>query len=298
MRYLFYIAALFFAMGCVKEIEYKPTEKLGKIPVIHAFFSPDSLLESDVSLVRGILDDEVIVKDADLNLYINNVMFQKLNYVEKTKYKGGVNAMKPNDSFYLQVSGSLGPMQIYGKVPNRVVITSLDTSTILLPGKGKSFNFNLKFKDSAVHENFYRIYVRKISYQYIYDLNDVLVDSMIVADLLPIEGKETPFIRNNFNNYTTQEILFSDEIINGLNNNFNIFTTGNLKKGKFLRPIRLEFHLENVNKPLYDFYNTRNAHLWQQNSITQIPGLVQGNVPGGYGVVAAFTEQRISIKLP
>src|SRR5437868_4965492 len=103
MRNLFYIAILFFSAGCVKEVIYIPSEKLEKAPVVHAYFSPDTLLACDVSYSRGILEDESFVKNADVNLYINHVLFQKLNYFDRTRYTGAANAMKANDSFYLQL---------------------------------------------------------------------------------------------------------------------------------------------------------------------------------------------------
>src|SRR5258705_5601783 len=116
MRRVFYIAVLFFSMGCVKEIVYIPGSKLPQRPVIHAYFSPDTLLLCDVGLSRGILADEEFVTDADINLFINNFLFQKLSYSGGSKYKGWANAMKANDSFFLQLSGSVGTKRSYGQV--------------------------------------------------------------------------------------------------------------------------------------------------------------------------------------
>jgi hypothetical protein len=75
------------------------------------------------------------------------------------------------------------------------------------------------------------------------------------------------------------------------------YTTDPLAKTTKERPVSIEFHFEYISKSLYEFYNTRNAHIWQQQSISQLPGMIKGNVPGAYGVVGAYTSDFKLIQL-
>lgn len=103
---------------------------------------------------------------------------------------------------------------------------------------------------------------------------------------------------NDYNNYTSREVVFSDATFNGVFKYIVFYTSDPLRNTTNERPLNIEFHLENISKSLYDFYNTRNAHIWQQQSISQLPGKIKGNVTGAYGVVGAYTGdyRRVSLK--
>jgi hypothetical protein len=54
--------------------------------------------------------------------------------------------------------------------------------------------------------------------------------------------------------------------------------------------------IENLDVDLYNYYNSRNAHLWQQSSIIQTPTQVQGNLGSVFGVIGAYSVDAFTIK--
>lgn len=124
----------------------------------------------------------------------------------------------------------------------------------------------------------------------------MVIDSLIKYKIINIESSDLAFELNHFNNYTGTELLFTDEIFNGTRFGLNFSSSENFKKTVSVKPIKIQVVMENLDPVLYRFYNTRNAHIWQQNSITQLPGPVEGNIPRGYGVIGAYTIKSFYIE--
>lgn len=284
-------------MSCVKEMKLKTTGTVERKPVFHLFIEPDSAVSASLFHVEAISDPILPDNTGDIVLYRNGNAFGPLandghgNYTYPSlKYSAG-------DSFRVKVSDGLNLFQVAGKVPSKLVFNKVDTATLIVPGFGPAFNITLEFKDSAVYDNYYRLYLKKKYYLYTVNANGDRIDSTLKTLTIPIYGAETPFFQNNFNNYTSNEILFPDATFNGTAVKFRFYTSASLAETRQIKVLSLEVFLENMEKSLYDYYNTRNAHLWQQQSITQLPGTIEGNIPNGYGVAGAFTHLRKVINL-
>jgi hypothetical protein len=210
--------------------------------------------------------------------------------IGKGKYYFLNNPFQPRDSFRIYGSDGLYSFFVRGRVPSRIVLNVTDTQTVLIPGIGPSFALDISFTDSAIDDNFYRLFLRKYFMQYTLDKNGNRTDSVMRTKILEIKGSEFPFIQNNFNNYTSSEILFNDATFNGTTPVYRIYTPGKMWGDASVRNLKLEVILENIEKPLFEYYNTRNAHLWQQQSISQLPGNINGNIVAGYGVAGAYTK--------
>ena len=130
---------------------------------------------------------------------------------------------------------------------------------------------------------------------YSFDANNSIIDSNIIWEKSSISGDEIGFIRNTYNTYTTKELLFSDESFNGLTSTFTFYLTKPENESSS-RIIQHRIVIENLPLELFDYYNSRNAHLWQQSSITQSPTPLSGNIPNMYGVFSAYnlTEYVLS----
>ena len=122
------------------------------------------------------------------------------------------------------------------------------------------------------------------------------IDSVSQTERVAISGNEIPFLRNPYNAYTTKEILFSDETFNGVAARFEIFETLIKSNSNIYKTEYIDIYLENISESIYTYLNTRNAHLWQQNSITQLPSKVTGNLGVAYGVFGAYSTDRYRIK--
>lgn len=284
--------------GCIKEFPLKTKGQVAPSPVFHMYLEPDSSIRASFAHVTGITSAASQEKGATIVIYRNGALLGSLFPDGNGKYSLATPGFKPRDSFLMTASDGVNAFEIKGRVPSRVVIERADTGTNLIPGIGPAFCIDsLLFTDSAADDNFYRLYLRRNFYQYKFDAGGNLIDSTLTSELMSIFSSAFPIIQNNFNNYTSKEILFSDATLNGTHLALLIYTTGNIYSNKGSRAVNLELVLENINKQLYDYYNTRNAHLWQQQSIAQLPGIIQGNIPDGYGVVGAFTRTRRVINL-
>lgn len=295
-----YIACILAAgmMSCVKEVPYKPIGPVPENPVLHLFISPDSSLVSSCWRVSGLLDKDRPEPGASMVLFRNGVNVATSTYAGNGIYQFGASTYRPGDSFRLSaLLPGISPATVRGRLPNDVVITGVDTGRQLIPGVGRAFAMKLKFTDSAAYTNYYRVYLRKSYYQYVYDYQGVLVDSLYKQEVISVYSSELPAIENNYNNYTSREVLFSDATFNGVRNELLFYTADKLMRSRQSRPVAIDFYLENLDKPLYQYLNTRNAHIWQQQSISQIPGVLQGNVPGAFGVVGGLTVDKVHLLL-
>jgi hypothetical protein len=295
---LFWIGIMGLASGCIKEFPLKTKDQVDPLPVFHMYLEPDSNVEASFAHVTGITKPMQVEDAATISIYRNGTLLGTLASQGSGMYALPSTAFKPRDSFRVMASDAGSNFEVRGRVPSRLVIEKADTGTNLIPGFGPAFCIDsLVFTDSAVDENYYRLYVRRNFYQYKLDGMGNITDSTYKSEMLSIFGSALPIILNNFNNYTSKEILFSDATLNGTRVGFLIYSTEQVYSSKATRAVNLEVVLENINKQLFDYYNTRNAHLWQQQSIAQLPGVIEGNIPGGYGVIGAFTYTRRVINL-
>jgi hypothetical protein len=114
----------------------------------------------------------------------------------------------------------------------------------------------------------------------------VLVDSSLRVRKLPISGNDIAFLRNPYNVYSSRELLFSDVTFNGLRVGLEFYRA--LGESELERTESYRVLLENLHPDLYVYYNDRNAHLWQQSSITQTPTKVEGNMENVYGIFGLY----------
>lgn len=283
-------------MSCSREIPLPKSAEIEHGTVIHVFLQPDSLIVANCSKVVGILDPFEPESQAKIKLQINSSLpfilddkglgnYSNTHFTLKARDTISIHYLSPTDSFHL--------VEI---MPSTVAFLKTDTITEPIAGIGITQGFKIQFQDSAVDQNYYRIHAKRLIRKYTRNKNNQITDSAEFWEILRIDGNDLPFVRNNYNNYTEQEILFSDETFNGVLATFhfyNLLPNPNNQTDKTLSAI---ITLENLSKPLYDYYNSRAAHLWSQKSITQIPGPLTGNVPNGYGVIGAFTQCKWVIK--
>lgn len=238
------------------------------------------------------------VADARFTIWKASQIVDSTIYTGNGIHRFSSKVLRASDSFLFRgsISGGL-PFSIACSMPNAISINTIDTTRKLIPGIGRAFNVIVGFNDDAVADNFYRCILYKHSYKYVYDYTGKLTDSFLKKEIIALFSDNPAAMENNYNTYSSREVLISDGTINGMSKLIEFYTTDPLAKNTEERPLSIEFHLENISKSLFEFYNTRNAHIWQQQSISQLPGMIKGNVPGAYGVVGAYTSDFKLIQL-
>ena len=298
LRLGIWTALIFLLNSCLKEEPYQPSADFTPSLIVHAYISNDSNTMAWVSESSSILSKITPANNADLSIKTRTSPIQ--NFVSSTDghYTLINNATKPGDSFIFFCNHPRASFAISGMRPHLPNISSIDTQSRLNPFVGGTLNFDLKIKDSAAIKNYYRLYVEKTVVEYIYDYKDILIDSQIVVNRIPIFGKEIAFIQNDYNKYNSEEILFSDATFNGVLEDFSFYTSDILRKTLKDRPLEVSVKVENLSRALYEFYNNRNAHIWQQKSIIQVPSSVSGNIDHVIGVVGSFSSFQKIFGLP
>lgn len=294
MKWLNYILPLCFFVSCVDEVPLVSGIDEPEALVVHAFFNPDSALDIHVARVSNISEPYIWIPDAILSLKIKNNPNFIFQYLSGGQYTGNV-VVAPNDSVRVKIQHRIGTDSIELKIPSRLKIKQVDTLTTLVGTVGKTKAYRIHFKDSAYNKNFYRVYGIKTFKKYVLDGSGLKVDSSVYSEKMSIGGNEIPFTRNVYNTYSTKEIMFSDEIFNGVKVGYVIHELLNKPLPSDVKLMFTDIYLENMTEGMYDYLNSRNAHLWQQNSITQLPTKINGNLNKIYGVIGAFTSDRFRI---
>ncbi len=294
MRTLKYIWVLLFMSACIDEVPFVSDNLQPNALVVHAFINPDSALKFDISKVSNISEPYIWISDAQVSLRRKTGLESFLNFISEGRYVGNVTLL-PNDSLRVRIIQTLFDDEILVKIPSRIKITNVDTMSMLVGSVGKTKAYRVQFKDSAYNKNYYRIFGIKTFKKYIFNVLGQKIDSNYVTERMSIGSNEIPILRNIYNTYTTKELLFSDEITNGIINRMVIYETYNRQNLKDLELYKTEIYLENISEGMYVYLNTRNAHLWQQNSITQLPTQVMGNLKRAYGVIGTYTADKYLI---
>lgn len=284
-----------FGQQCIKEVDFNPTGTIETMPIFHAYMKAGESTKASFFSTDGVLNPDKPINNNNIKLSIgfNDYYF---NSTGNGNYELNGNPLLANMKYKLSFDLNNKNYLVSGKVPNTLSIEALDTQTGPRATFGKSFVIDFTFTDSALYNNYYRVFLVKHYYLY-KKINKIIVDSTLESELISIYGNELAFVQNNFNNYTNKEILFDDITFNGVKNKYEVYTNANIRSDADSRTLKLELVLENIEPSLYNYYNSRNAHLWQQNSITQTPGIVVGNIPAGFGVVGTYTDVKYEIKL-
>ena len=293
---LFFVAPICLVLSCSREIPLPKSAEIAKGPVIHMFLQPDSSIVANCSKVVGILNPFEPESNASITIRINSNLPFPLKSNSPGIYSNSISKLKARDTVVINYHTTADSFQLKQIVPSNISFVKTDSITEPVAGIGITQGFKIQFQDSAVDQNYYRIHAKRLIRKYSRDKNNNITDSSQFWETLRIDGNDLPFVRNNYNNYNEQEILFSDETFNGVLATFHFYNLLPNPNNKIEKTLQVSVTMENLSKPLYDYYNSRAAHLWSQKSITQLPGPLTGNIPNGYGVIGAFTNCNWVIK--
>jgi hypothetical protein len=284
--------------SCSREILAPFQDNTATGPVIQCILNTDSVQNLLYSKVVKIDENFAPISDATIDLVIHNKNRFSFSSNQPGVYKIEPCILYPRDSFSVFFISPTDTFSVTDAMPSTIAFTKTDTFTQAIAGIGTTQNFMIQIKDSAIDENYYKISAKREVKKYIYNNSNQIADSTITWESLKIDGNEIPFQRNNYNNYTDYEILFSDETFNGVLSSLEFYNLLPFSNSKSEKTLSVTITLDNLTKALFDYYNSRAAHLWNQKSITQLPGPVESNIPKGYGVIGGKTQASWNIKYP
>lgn len=296
MRIFAIIWILLTTVSCVKTLDVTTDVNQVNRYYAFAFFNPDSTGKLMLGRMNGITEPYAFIDTAKAEVSnLTRIESNNMLSVGEGNYRSGRMGFSSGDTLQLQVEWNKNLILIKDKVPEGIEINDVKSYPYTANYVGRTTAFTLSFKDSAYAENHYRIWIQEAYWKYKRNNQDEIIDSSWVLSTMPISGTELPFIRNEYNVYTNRELLCTDETFNGLETSFVVFR--NAPEEKDIRRVYFDVFIENLSPSLYHYYNDRNAHLWQQTSITQLPTEVEGNLGNVYGVMGIFRASRFRINL-
>lgn len=301
MHIIHTVLVCFMIMGlssCSREILVPIQDNTAEGPVIQCILNTDSVQNLLYSKVVKIDENFAPVSDANIDLVIHNKNRFSFSSNQPGVYKIEPCTLAPRDSFSVFFISPTDTFSVTDAMPSTIAFTKTDTFTQPIAGIGNTQNFMIQIKDSAIDENYYKISAKREVKKYTFNNSNHITDSTITWESLKIDGNEIPFQRNNYNNYTDYEILFSDETFNGVLSSLEFYNLLPFSNSTSEKTLSVTITLDNLTKALFDYYNSRAAHLWNQKSITQLPGPVESNIPKGYGVIGGKTQASWNIKYP
>lgn len=291
------LLSCFCFQSCTEVVDLDPGQGVRPTPVFYAFIAPDSPMLFYCWKTQPVTDPEPVapIPDADIRWYRYGVLAGSAVYQNGGRYSSSAPAPQAGERISLLVNHPQLSWQLPVQVPGEVVIRNPDTISMFMPPGGRYFSISFNLSDTAATEDYYRLYLLHTQYRYIDKGGSK--DSVLTRIKEEISGSENAFIYNAVNRLNKTEILFTDEALNGLNKRlrfgtFNIPRTG--YNGNY-RTLHMKVVLERLNPSLYHYYNDRALHLSLLGSPVGQGGGIFSNVPGGYGVVGAYTADVFHI---
>lgn len=296
---LYSYIALFIILilsGCEPDYVVPIQNQAPKGQVVKTILEPGELTVAYCNRATGITQPHFL--ETAVTIQVKNpksTSINTFNFFQPGIYQWNCT-LRPRDSFLFVYQGIIDTFSVADKIPSAIRIQSVDTSTAIVPGIGKTQVFTIRFRDSAIDKNWYQLQVKRQFIRYTFKPGSPLpADSQILTENMRIDGNELPFIRNAYNNYTDRSILFTDEIFNGVNTKFQFHNLKPWSTNPNEKTLSVEIRLENLSQSLYNYLNTEAAHLWQKQSVTQLPNPLFSNVPQGFGVIGAKTSDHKTI---
>lgn len=287
MRNWVYIVFCFGGIftSCVKEVPVDDGVEKPNAYFLNAFLCTDSQARIQLGKVSGITESYNYVSDASVAVVSNGIRYT-LTHLREGWYVSPLLKSRGNDSVRVEVLHETKGFTRELQSPSNITIQQVQIFPVVASFLGRTTGFRVLFQDSAYHDNFYRLWVEERFWLYEKNAEGDVIDSVYKYRKLPISGNDIAFLRNPYNVYSSRELLFSDVTFNGLRAGLEFYRA--LGSSSAERTDSYRVILENIHSDLYHYYNDRNAHLWQQSSITQLPTKVEGNIDGVYGIFGLY----------
>ena len=261
--------SLFFA--CKNEIDYKGSAPAPRL-VMNALLSADT---ADNKLYLNLSGNQGTpeVKDAIVNLYVNDELKETLNYIPRdanadyTNRTGHYSIKTPfaeSDKIRIEATSSDGDMRVHAEVvvPRRVFIQQVDSVFIPSPNASADYRMGdmqlkIALNDFPGEKNHYRLEVRK---------------SYITHGLLYWEERDTTLYNSSYSIKGYSDIALTDgkpisdtDMSNGLYptiyNQYGIFNDSYFKDGSYTLNVRVAISDSEYSYPSVDEVKYKRSEL-------------------------------------
>jgi hypothetical protein len=324
-HYISIIAILFFSLSCEKDIEFNGDITDNKI-VMNSYITPDSVISVHLSKSKFFLNSGnnfVLVKNAKIDLYVNNVLKEQLSHDQDGWYKG---TYKPKENDVIELIAKVPTyedVKTKTQVPQKAVIVKIDT-TFIAGASNSVFSggdvlgenvsgkllINIIIKDNPDRKDYYRISMKTFNlndttnarmneWNTYFSLQGYNVKGDNIFDLL--EGDLGGSKSDNFH-------LINDDLFNGNEIKFTIEQQVSYFRSKpgEINPKEwsygggipnYEINIQSITRDMFLFIQTKKAN---QDSFTDFfsePVVIFNNIENGIGILGSYVDSKTEIRL-
>lgn len=296
---------IFFLNSCTKKLDYDFKEQPKKL-IINSILTPDSLLKVYVSSTQNILKaDTIIIDNALVLLYQNNVLYDTLTYHGKGLYMPKNDLYPCERCVYKVIVKASGYPD--AEAEDKMPVLNLGYDVHITYPSGYDQNnepiglFDLTFKDPAGEKNYYElmIYFKEFGnnkYSYL-TWSDIKTDDKILKD----EG-DMDYYQN------ASGILISDKLFNGHNISIKFKILGQIFNIPGIPTKDAFVVLRSVSESYYKYKKYLLRHLYNQNNSNSLddplhllfssePSNMYTNVNNGYGIFVGYSGVMKQVRL-
>ena len=290
MRKAVIYIALVILVSCKKEINVNIAEKPAILVVNSELFN-DSLIEVDLSLTQGIIDNSAAkkVNDAVIEVFSkDSLILDVLTFKGNGRYCSDVLKPKAGFEYLFRISQQNKVYWIDEQMPDSVKANVIDTSRGVFQGQANFFKVRLEIQNDLIKSNYYSFRIKRISKK-IQGLDTILIEEwsdIQSGDFILTEDPESHFSKKH--------LLFTDTYFKGIQQEFK-FGTSILDKTN-QKTIKLLVYVTGYSFSAYKYYTSVNEHLFYQNDPFSQPTLIKGNVPNAYGAAVGQCNKIFEIQ--
>ncbi|MBN2519789.1 MAG: DUF4249 domain-containing protein [Bacteroidales bacterium] len=313
MRYIIILLAVLLITSCEKVVDIDIPESEKKI-VVNGIFKADSIISIHLSKSMNILDpikwyDLPVIENADLNISSDNGLLN-INYLDKGFYISDERVLQGGRYSVLIDAPPLQQVSAEIEVPDRIEITSVDTSSFY----GKTYTLDsglvdiifyearLKFKDPGDVKNYYIISC-KVLYDHIFiDTNIYKIEQLREnPNLILLFGDTVKTLEKKFvfsgaqisinEVFADEGLLLTDDIFNGKEIEISVIFEPDKMA---ISQLEYYFSIISIGEDYYKYIISKQK-ADQSNGPFSHPVQVLCNIENGYGILAGCAESIDSL---
>jgi|WetSurMetagenome_2_1015567.scaffolds.fasta_scaffold06212_2 hypothetical protein len=268
-------------------------------------------------------DTSIIIKDAIVNLFENNIYVENLVYHEYYQNQNKINCyhslkgipLKTEHSYSIFISAP-GFTEVAAKttIPQTVPIISVDTNTVIInydKYTEQALECNIKFKDPKGINNYYKIVLRRLGIYNEYDSLCHCFKTMyqeksmhfFCYDLNAIYFRKSPnnpgsiSLEKNDTEYWVNEVYLNDNTFDGLTYELKVLIPIPIQdladmpgknKGSFKS--KIYFNLYSINEDYYKYAKSYFIQVYKKNDMFSEPSQVYSNIDKGFGIFSSSSS--------
>ena len=288
--------------SCEKIIDINVPDKSRKI-VLNSLIDPGNEVSLSLTQSKSILEDNIllVLKDAEPQLFENDILVGTLNYLGSDKYSLPDFFPSVGKDYKLVVNHQLlQSAEAEVSIPRIVDIVDIDTTSTIGEWGQKTFQINVEIDDPSNVKNYYALSM-SISTR-IYDwesegyLDSLETHNTYIRVLSEVDNEfGDNLLENDLSFFIDDKLFFSDDIFVGQGETKELALEYYLYS--FGDSILVDLRLDHID-PSYFYHSISKEKYYRTNGNPFAePVQVYSNVQNGFGLLSSFSRTSRKYKI-